>query len=79
MPADVLDFEGERLTKTCSEMDDETLVFCMLGLLQIEEHTSTSGECARIAFLEIGKRWIPLDTFAKAFISLQAGEADDGD
>jgi hypothetical protein len=76
--ADVLDLEIERLTKACSEMDDETLVFVMLGLLQPngtgQQVTAGASEVtakyARTAFIEIGSRWIPLDVFAPALNQL---------
>ena len=73
MPADVLNLEGERLERTCAEMDDETLLFCMLGLLKIDDLSGTAGECARTAFLEIVKRWVPVDAFASAFLRLEEG------
>ncbi len=46
MPAEVLDLEGERLAKTCSEMDDETLLFSMLGILQLDDLSGTAGVCS---------------------------------
>ena len=76
MPAEVLDLEGERLAKTCSEMDDETLLFCMLGTLQLEDLSGTAGVCARTAFTEIASRWVPLKPFAAAFLQLENGSDD---
>jgi hypothetical protein len=73
MPADVLDLETERIAKGVSEMDDETLLFVMLGLLEIETHTETSGICGRIAFCEIAARWIPPEVFGAAFRQIQEG------
>ena len=85
MSADVLDLEVERLTKTCSEMGDETLVFVMLGLLQPSSggHHATAGasesaaKVARTAFMEIAQRWIPLDVVAPAFREILSDEVDD--
>ena len=76
MPADVLDLEGERIAKACSEMDDETLLFCMLGTLQLDDLSGTAGVCARTAFTEIASRWVPLEPFAAAFLQLENGSDD---
>lgn len=84
MTTTVYDLDAERLTKRCSEMDDETLVFCMLGLLQpsmsgpVAAGASTkAATCARTAFMEISKRWIPLEVFAHASKSILEGEEGD--
>jgi hypothetical protein len=81
--ADVLDLDIERLDRTFAEMEDETLVFVMLGLLQpsMSGHPVTAGasvkaaQCARVAFTELAQRWIPLDVFGPAFKRL----IEDGD
>lgn len=70
----VLDLEVGRLNNTFSELDDETLVFAMLGLLEpgiagrgiVAGASATAGIAARAAFMEIGGRWIPLDVFTAA-------------
>jgi hypothetical protein len=82
--ADVLDLEIERLNRTFAEMEDENLVFVMLGLLQpsMSGHPVTAGasvkaaQCARVAFTEISQRWIPLDVFAPAFAQIVEGSDD---
>jgi hypothetical protein len=82
--ADVLDLDIERLNRTFAEMEDETLVFVMLGLLQpsMSGHAVTAGEsvkaaqCARVAFTELAQRWIPLDVFAPSFKQLLEDDDD---
>jgi hypothetical protein len=82
--SEVLDLETERLTKTFSELDDETLVFCMLGMLQpsMSGHPVTAGAsetaaiCTRVAFTEIASRWIPLEVCASAFKQILEDESD---
>jgi len=76
MPADVLDLEGERIAKTCSEMDDETLLFAVLGILQLDDLSGTAGVLARTSFMEVAQRWIPIEPFAAAFLQLEEGRDD---
>jgi hypothetical protein len=85
MTAEVLDLEVERLTQRAAEMDDETLVFVMLGLLQpsMSGHPVTAGasevagKLGRVAFMEIAQRWIPLDVAAAAYSEIMSQEVDD--
>jgi hypothetical protein len=85
MPADVLDLKTERLAKAASNMDDETLVFVMLGILQpsMSGHpvaagaSEKAGICARVVFTEIGSRWIPLDVFGAAMKQILDDEGAD--
>jgi hypothetical protein len=85
MPAEVLDLHTERLMQAAAKMDDETLVFVMLGILQpsMNGHpvaagaSEAAGKVARCTFTEIAARWIPPDVFGTAFQELEEGlEAD---
>jgi hypothetical protein len=86
MLAEVVDLE-ERHMKTCAELDDETLVFCMFGILQpsMSGHhvaagaSATAGILARTVFMEIAARWIPAEVVGPALRQIMDGSEEEGD
>lgn len=81
--AAVVDLDVLRSERAVEAMDDEDLVFVMLGLLSpglggqpmaagCSENAATVARCA---FFGIASRWIPPDVFGRAFSRCQ--EADD--
>jgi hypothetical protein len=84
MATAVEDLEQRRADKRVRELDDETLVFAMLGMLAASYdgapmfggQTKDGALYTRRLFTEVAERWIPADVFGLAFNELM-GEADD--
>jgi len=73
--ATLVDLSEARLQRAVEAMDDETLIWTMLGLQSPTEwgapmfggQTEQGATATRTVFMEIAQRWIPLETFAPAF------------
>jgi hypothetical protein len=79
----VSDLAVRRMEQKMTALDDETLLFVMLGLLaempeEWQPTTPMKRMTARVAFEEICRRWVPLDIFNAAINALMSeAEADD--
>ena len=80
---EVSDFEVRKTEREMAALDDETLLFVMLGVLMERPEgwrfTVKSRMLARVAFMQVCARWIPPEPFAAAFNSFtnDEGGADD--
>lgn len=81
--ATIDELEVERDRRTIRAMDDETLVYVMLGLNYEVKGAPGWGKSdrarvmSRLVFSEIAERWIPPDVLGAAFRQLGIGEVDD--
>lgn len=79
------DEEYERLSQTIEALDDETLVYTLLGLISEVKGAPGWGRsvgartCVRVAFGEIAARWIPEDVLEDAAKKIGIGEPDDAE
>ena len=73
--ATTTDLDVVSLERRLEKLDDVDLVWMMLILVSGKEtpvngRSPEAGRIARVAFMEIGKRWIPLETFGEAWKQL---------
>jgi hypothetical protein len=77
----VSDLEVRRMERKMAALDDETLLFVILGLLMEPQEgtrfTPKARMSARLAFFEVCTRWVPLETYGPAFHALMGDEDDD--
>lgn len=77
------DLTMERDRRRIEAMDDETLVFCMIGLLGEAKgqpdwgRTSNARYLTRVVFNEISRRWVPPAVFGAAFRNWDEDDDDD--
>ena len=67
------DAEAERLERRLRGLNDDDLVFCLLGLLgsanddepMVASRSNATARMARLAFAEVAERWLPTDVFLR--------------